>query len=324
MISSQPKSLRIGLYGAGSHGLSVVLPALTSLGHGLEGACDPRANLADDLAERFAFRATFTDLESMVRDTGVQALIITRDTPNVGAVVEPLLKCRLPFWIDAAAPGLDELVARLKRRSSGGPTYMICHPHRFGPSCVRSAELFSSGRLERPSFGALEVTISKAGGAQLDLPIEYVVEGAVDLLTSLLGPASRAYAAWDGEAMLAGLVHFDSTAVVVQIRREAEPEQAGHYLRLLGRRGEELCIRDLADLSARQGEAILARSVEPITSGLDVCRQQGWTGSLAAFLAAAGQSGQDSADMSGFMQSRRLREGVIRSASTGKEVRMRV
>lgn len=324
MISSQPKSLRIGLYGAGPHGLSVVLPALTSLGHALEAACDPRANLADELAERFAFRATFTELEDMVRDTSVQALIVTRDVPNVGAIVEGLLKSRLPFWVDAAAPGLDELSARLKRRSGNGPTYMICHPHRFGPAFVRSAELFSSGRLERPSFGSLEVVVSKAGPSQLNLPIEYIVEGAVDLLSFLLGPASRVYAAWDGEAMLAGLIHFDSTAVVVQIRREAEPEQAGHCLRLHGKRGEELCIRNLADLSARQGEAILARSVEAVTSGLDICRQQGWTGSLASFLAAVGRSGQDSADMTGFLQTRKLRDCVIRSASTGKEVRLRI
>ena len=123
--------------------------------------------------------------------------------------------------------------------------------------------------------------------------------------------------------MLSGLVHFEQTAVSIQIRQGVEPSQAGHCLRLYGQRSEELSVRNLLDLSASQSGAILARSVEPLTSSLDVCRQHGWTGSLSAFLSEAGHIGGNFPDMTGFLQTRKVSEGVIRSASTGREVRLR-
>ena len=110
MHSASGSSLRLGLYGAGPHSRSVLLPALVGLEHPLEAVCDPRSGLADDLAQRFAFRSSFADLQSLLRDADIQALIISRDTPNLPSIIEPLLSSKLPFWLDAATPGLEKLI----------------------------------------------------------------------------------------------------------------------------------------------------------------------------------------------------------------------
>ena len=142
MILPSPGCLRLGLYGAGPHSQGILLPALAGLQHSLEAVFDPRSSMADDLEERFAFRATFSDLGSLVREGGVQALIMSRDAPNLSDIVDPLLKSRLAFWVDAATPGLEKLIGRLSRRKAGNvPTYAVSHPQRYGPAFIRAGEL---------------------------------------------------------------------------------------------------------------------------------------------------------------------------------------
>jgi len=331
-----PSSLRIGLYGAGPHSRAVLLPALTSLEHSLEAVCDPRPNLADDLAERFAFRATFTDLRSLLRDTSVQVLIISRDGPNFPDIMGPLLGSRLPFWLDAAIPGLECLITRLKRRSSNNsPVYMVSHPHRFAPAFVRTAELIRSGRLGELVSGSLEISSAKPSPGQMEIPLEYLLEGALDLLCFLLGPPDKVYASWDGISTLAAIIHFGQTPLVLQLRQGVWTGQASHCLQLHGQQGQELRVSNLVELSASQAEAILARSAAPVDNSLDVCAQLGWTGALAAFFAAAVRQahGEQSrtagdtkvpADLTGWLLTRSLSESVIHSANSHREVRFRI
>ena len=323
MRSASGSSLRLGLYGAGAHSRGVLLPALVGLEHPLEAVCDPRVGLADDLAQRFAFRSSFADLASLVRDAGVQALIISRDAPNLVGIVEPLLGSGLPFWVDAATVGLEKLIGRLKRRSRNGPIYMISHPHRFAPAFVRAAELIRSGRLGELVLGSLEICSVKAAGGQMELPLEHLLEGALDLLCFLLGRASRVYASWDGASMLAGVIKFEATAVVLQLRQGVWAGQACHQLRLHGQQGQELYVGNLTDMTAREGESVLARSVQPMAEGVDVCVQHGWTGSLASFFSAVSRAEQASSDLTNLLATRKLCEAVIRSAGSGREVGLR-
>ena len=325
MMGPLPKSLHLGLCGAGPHSRAVLLPALSALEHALEAVCDPRPGLADDLAERFAFRATFTDLPSLLRDTRVQALIITRDTPNLADIVDPLLSSRLPFWIDAATIGLERLIARLRRRSSNNsPVYMISHPHRFAPAFLRTAELIRSHRLGELVSGSLDISSAKPNAGQMELPLEHLLEGALDLLCFLLGPPDRLYASWDGISTLLAIIHFDKTPLVLQLRQGVWAGQAGHCLQLHGQQGQKLCVNNLVELSATEGEEVLARSAGPVATCLDICAQHGWTGSLAAFFAAVSANTKTSADLTGWLTTRKLAEAVIRSANSCREVRFRI
>ena len=325
MILAQPSSLRIGLYGAGPHSLGVLLPALSGLEYPLEAVCDPRPSLADDLAERFAFRATFTDLPSMLRDTNVQALIISRDGPNPADIVDPLFKSRLPFWVDAAWAGLEGLITRLRRRSgNNSQLYMISHPHRFSPAFIRAAELIRSHRLGELVSGSLDISSANVSPGQMELPLEHLLEGALDLLCFLLGPPDRLYASWDGISTLLAIIHFDKTPLVLQLRQGVWAGQAGHCLQLHGQQGQKLCVNNLVELSATEGEAVLAHSAASIDTSLDICAQHGWTGSLAAFFTAVSGNTKAPADLTGWLTTRKLAEAVIRSANSRREVRFRI
>ena len=325
MILPESNQLRVGLYGAGPHSQSVLLPALIGLKHPLEAVCDPREGLADDLAKRFAFRSTFTDLPDMLRDTNVQALVISRDTPNVGDIVDALLKARLPFWVDAASNGLEQLISRLKRRNANkSPAYMICHPHRFGPAFLRAAELIRAGRLGELSLGSLKINSANVSPGQMQLPLEYLLEAALDLLVFLLGKPEKVYASWDGTSTLAAIIHFDQKPLALQLRQGVWQGQSGHCLRLYGQQDQELYIKDLVDLSATEGEAVLARSMGPVSNSLDICTQHGWTGALAAFFAAASGKTKDYGDLTGYLRTRKIREAVIRSAEGRREVGLRI
>lgn len=325
MILPGSNQLRVGLYGAGPHSQSVLLPALIGLKQPLEAVCDPRAGLADDLAKRFAFRSTFIDLPGMLRDANVQALVISRDAPNIGDIVDALLKSRLPFWVDSAGNGLEQLIARLKRRNANNsPVYMICHPHRFGPAFLRAAELIRAGRLGELSLGSLEINSAKVSPGQMELSLEYLLEAALDLLVFLLGEPEKAFASWDGISTLAGIIHFDQKPLALQLRQGVWQGQSGHCLRLYGQQDQELYIKDLVDLSATEGEAVLDRSVGPMSNSLDICAQHGWTGALAAFFLAVGGKTKGYGDLTGYLRTRKLREAVIRSADSRREVGLRI
>ena len=317
--------LPVAIYGAGPHSRSVLLPALTALDCPLEAICDPRANLADDLAERFAFRSTFTDLPAMLRDSNVQALLISRDAPNLPDIVDTLLKSRLPFWLDAAADGLDPLIARLKRRTANNsPAYMICHPHRFAPAFLRASELIRAGRLGELGLGSLRISSAKAPAGQKDLPLTHLAEAALDLLVSLLGQPDRAYASWDGLSTLTAIVHFDHMPVSLQLRHGVWPGQSTHCLRLYGQQDQQLSVENLVDLSATEAEAVLARYVLPMVGSTDSCAQHGWTGALAAFLAAAGSRTSASGDLTDYLSTRKLAQTLIRAAENTREVKFRI
>lgn len=325
MTSAKRNSLRLGLYGAGQHSRNMLLPALASLEQPFEAICDPRGGLADKLAERFAFRSTFVDLPSMLRDSNVDGLIISRDAPNFAEIVETLLKSRLGFWIDAATVGLEKLIERLGRRSrKNGPLYMICHPYRFAPAFIRASELIRSARLGELTSGSLEICEAKAGAGQIEVNLEYLVEGAMDLLCFLLGRPETAYARWDGESVLTAMVQFGPVPVALQVRLGVWAGQAGHYLRLHGQQGQELYVRNILDIFASQGDAVLAQSVHARSQSIDMNAEHGWTGALASFFSAARQSGAESADMTGLLETRKLSQAVIRSASSKREVRFRV
>jgi predicted dehydrogenase len=297
---------------------------MVSLEHPLEAICDPRVGLADDLAQRFAFRSSFTDLADLLRDTSVQALIISRDAPNLVDIIDTLLGSGLPFWVDAGTVGLEKLIARLKRRSKNCPIYMISHPHRFAPAFVRAAELIRSGRIAEPVLGSLEICSVKADGPQRELPLEHLLEGALDLLCYLLGSANKVYASWDGASMLAGIVKFGATAVVLQLRRGTWAGQACHQLKLYGRQGQELSVENITNMTAREGESLLARSVQhPLTEGVQLCAQHGWTGSLVSFLLAVSRAQPGASDLTNLIETRKLAQAVIRSASSGREVSLR-
>ena len=165
--------------------------------------------------------------------------------------------------------------------------------------------------------------MAKAARGQMEVPLEHLLEGALDLLCFLLGRPDTVYASWDGASTLAGLIKFEHTAVVLQLRQGVWPGQVKHRLRLHGSDGQELCVHNLTDLSASQENSLLARSNRPMAEGLDVCVQHGWTGSLASFLSAAGQAEQHSADLTGLLETRKIGEAVIRSAQSGREVRVR-
>jgi predicted dehydrogenase len=296
---------------------------MVSLVHPLEALCDPRAGLADDLTQRFAFRSSFTDLADLVRDTSVQALIISRDVPNLVDIIDTLLGSGLPFWVDASTVGLEKLIARLKRRSKNCPIYMISHPHRFAPAFVRAAELIRSGRIAEPVLGSLEICSVKADGPQKELPLEHLLEGALDLLCYLLGSANKVYASWDGASVLAGIVKFGATAVVLQLRKGNWPGQACHQLKLYGRHGDELSVANITNMTASKDGSLLASSLQPPTDGVQVCVQHGWTGSLVAFLAAVSQAQPDASDLTNLIETRKLAQALIRSASSTREVSLR-
>ena len=323
MILPGPSQLRVGLYGAGPHSRSVLLPALASLEYPLEAICDPRPNLADDLAQRFAFRSTFADLPAMLRDANVQALLISRDAPNLPDIVVTLLKSRLPFWLDAAADGLDPLIARLRRRSAGNsPAYMICHPHRFAPAFLRASELIRAGRLGELSLASLAISSAKPGPGQKEQSLAHLAEAALDLLVFLLGPPEKVYASWDGTSMLAAVVHFDHKPLLLQLRQGVWPGHSGHSLRLYGQQDQQLTVENLLDLSATEAQAILDRLTSPVSSSTDLCARHGWTGALTAFFTAAGADRYG--DLTDYLSTRKLAEVLIRSAQTHREVRFRI
>ena len=123
--------------------------------------------------------------------------------------------------------------------------------------------------------------------------------------------------------MLAGIIKFEPTAVVLQLRRGLWAGQACHNFRLYGQHGQELSVENLSDMTARDGQSLLEQLAEPLAQGVDICVQNGWTGSLVSFFSAVTQARHGSSDLTGLLETRKLCQAVVRSATSRREVSIR-
>src|SRR5271165_1395491 len=137
------ESAVIGLLGAGAFATSTLLPALKRIGGvRLAGACAANGSKARHVAEKFGFSYCTPDEEEIIRDPGVNAMVIaTRHHLHAGQVCAGLMAGKHVFCEKPLCLNEDELTEIVQTYSAAGtdsrPLLMVGFNRRFAPMATQ-------------------------------------------------------------------------------------------------------------------------------------------------------------------------------------------
>ena len=141
-------AVRLGMIGAGNYAKSMLMPCFPSLeGLSLEGVCTSRGANAEVLAGRYGFRKATTDAGELLRDPGINAIMVATRHDSHARYATAALEAGKHAYVEkplAMTEGqLAPIAAALGKRSADGPTLWVGHNRRFSPFSVRALAHFS-------------------------------------------------------------------------------------------------------------------------------------------------------------------------------------
>ena len=135
-VTAGPKSVRIGLLGAGSFAVSTLLPAIKqTAGVELFGVCAANGSHARHAGDKFGFRYCATDEDEILGDAGVNTVVIsTRHHLHAAQVIAALnagkhVFCEKPLCL--SEDELREIVHAYSKQVSGRRLLMVGFNRRF-------------------------------------------------------------------------------------------------------------------------------------------------------------------------------------------------
>jgi predicted dehydrogenase len=145
------RSLEVGVVGVG-FGAMVHIPTFQSEGLEVIAVCARRQERAEAAARRFGIPHAFSDLGSMLKLDGLDAVSIVTPTNLHYEMSLAALEagkhvlCEKPLATDAA-----QAHAMWQRARTSGLTAMVAYEFRFAPAVLGAKQLLDSGYIGRPA-----------------------------------------------------------------------------------------------------------------------------------------------------------------------------
>jgi predicted dehydrogenase len=142
LAAAGPKSVRIGLLGAGSFAMSTLLPAIKQTAEvELFGVCAANGSHARHAADKFGFRYCATDEGEILSDAGVNTVVIsTRHHLHAAQVTAALnagkhVFCEKPLCL--SEDELLEIIRVYSKQASNRRLLMVGFNRRFAPMAIQ-------------------------------------------------------------------------------------------------------------------------------------------------------------------------------------------
>ncbi|MBZ5704888.1 MAG: bi-domain-containing oxidoreductase [Acidobacteriia bacterium] len=140
-VAAGPKSVRIGVLGAGSFAMSTLLPAIKqTAGVELFGVCAANGSSARHAGDKFGFRYCATDENEILSDAGVNTVVIsTRHHLHAAQVIAAVnagkhVFCEKPLCL--SEDELREIVRVYGKQASSRHLLMVGFNRRFAPMAI--------------------------------------------------------------------------------------------------------------------------------------------------------------------------------------------
>ncbi len=165
-----PRTLKVGLVGAGSHAYRNLLPAMNFLPVTLVAVCDTQLALAQATARQYGAQHAYDSASEMYRHAELDAVFLCVSPTQHPRLAREALEAGLHVWIEKP-PALraSEIEEMLERR--GDRVVVVGFKKAFMPSTRKVLELFGRGGAAGPLRSILAeypMTIPENGQAVLD------------------------------------------------------------------------------------------------------------------------------------------------------------
>ncbi len=161
---AKKKDFRLGIIGAGIFAEANLFPSLSL--HFFDdvtraSVCDLKRDRAERLAGKYGWAKTYTDYREMIRDEGLDAVIVCLGARNHPEVVPVVLAMGLPVFLEKPSSidveGTEKILAASKRT---GRVVQVGHQKRHGLAYTRAREIVSN----KKEFGNIIQIESKMHG----------------------------------------------------------------------------------------------------------------------------------------------------------------
>ena len=183
---------RIGVVGAGAHSTRQHGPALQQCAEErskveLTAVCDLSAERAEQYADEFGFRATYTTVDQLYAEENLDALVAVSPTDAIRELVGDLLTRGVPILLEKP-PGRTETETRELRdiASEHDTRHMISFNRRFNPAVVRAREFLANWASPKRIMAHFD----RVGRLESDHVFSTGIH-PVDLVLSFLSPPKR-------------------------------------------------------------------------------------------------------------------------------------
>jgi predicted dehydrogenase len=129
-------AVRLGLIGAGNYAKSMLLPHFEKLeGLSLQGVCTAHGANAEALARRYGFRYATTDVEKVIADPEINAVLIATRHDSHARFTRMALEAGKHVYVEKPLALSEEelapILAALDTRGPDGPSLWVGHNRRF-------------------------------------------------------------------------------------------------------------------------------------------------------------------------------------------------
>ena len=149
--------LRVGAIGCGEHATTTVWPLLAPAGLRCVAAWSRSRERAEDAAQRFAVPAAYTNLEQMLDEEQLDAVVVVVPPEGFGGVILPAIERGLHVFAEKpGATSASEADAIADAADERGVVAMVGYMKRFGTAYARAKELIA-----QDDFGPLTIASFK-------------------------------------------------------------------------------------------------------------------------------------------------------------------
>jgi predicted dehydrogenase len=149
--------LRVAAIGCGEHGTGTIWPLLAPAGMQCVAAWSRNRDRVDAAAERFGIGHAYTDLDQLLEECELDAVVAIVPPQGFGSVIRPALERGLHVFAEKpGAASAEEALAIAAAAQERGVVAMVGYMKRFGSAFARARELSRA-----PEFGALTIASFK-------------------------------------------------------------------------------------------------------------------------------------------------------------------
>jgi polar amino acid transport system substrate-binding protein len=139
--------VRLGQIGAGNYAKSMLMPHFPSLEClGLEGICTTKGPNAEALARRYGFRKATTDASELLRDPGINAVMVATRHDSHARYAAAALEAGKHAYVEKPLAITEEqlapIISALDGHGANGPTLWVGHNRRFSSHSQRALAHF--------------------------------------------------------------------------------------------------------------------------------------------------------------------------------------
>ncbi len=319
--------VRVGTVGAGSLSTAKIYPCFHKLLVELVAVCDLKPDLAEDRARRFGAGSVYTDVDEMLAQEDLDALVVCIGPREHVRMAKKALDAGVPVYTEkppatSAADALE--VAQVAQQK--GLLVMTAFKKRYTPIYEKMKELMESDGFSPPGL----VSIRRSAGSYAhdgDPRHEFLLDFCIhpiDLAAWLGGPVAEVFATSLNKDAYSVALQFESGAVgSLALAANVGWGYADEQVTVYGRGSGFIECRDMRQLLVgRDGDIRDVHRLDFSTAGADGLVESGFLPELQAFVEAV-RTGDTSGVRSDSVESYRsmvLYEGIKESADGRKPV----